>query len=103
LATELALTLREKECGYSKDRDLMLNAVVSQSRLTHNQPESDVGCRCYAEVVAAALHGAGKDDLRKIADNYTQFAPNTFDGKSGGHIEETLRTVSPMSEPPCLA
>lgn len=78
---------------YSQDTDTMLDMVVTQSRLTHNNPESDLGCCCYAELVAAALHGASKDDLQKIADQYPLFAPNKFDGKSGGYIVETLRTV----------
>jgi len=78
---------------YSDDRELMLNSVVAQSRLTHNNKESDAGCRCYAELVAAAMHGAGKNELRLIADRYPLFAPDRFDGKSGGHIVETLRTV----------
>jgi len=71
----------------------MLDAIVSQSRLTHNSPESDMGCRCYADHAAAALSGAGKDDLRKVAEQYPLFAPEKFDGKSGGYIVETLRTV----------
>jgi ADP-ribosyl-[dinitrogen reductase] hydrolase len=78
---------------YSNKREIMLETVVSQSRLTHNNPESDMGCCCYAELVAAALAGVGKDDLRKIADNYPLFSPEKFDGKSRGYIVETLRTV----------
>lgn len=78
---------------YSHDRDTMLDTVVSQSRLTHNNPESDLGCRCYADLVAAALAGAAKVDLRKITDRYPLFSPGKFDGKSGGYIVETLRTV----------
>lgn len=78
---------------YSQNRDTMLDAVVAQSRLTHNNAESDMGCRCYAELVAAALHGASKDDLWKIVDGYTLFSHLNYDGKSGGYIVETLRTV----------
>jgi len=78
---------------YSHSRDTMLDTVLSQSRLTHNNQESDLGCRCYSDLVAAALSGAGKDDLRKIAAEYPLFTPVKFDGKSGGYIVETLRTV----------
>jgi ADP-ribosyl-[dinitrogen reductase] hydrolase len=39
------------------------------------------------------LHGASNDELKKIADQYPLFVPNKFDGKSGGYIVETLRTV----------
>lgn len=78
---------------YHQDRECMLKAVVSQSRLTHNNRESDLGCCCYAELVAAALAGFGKDDLRSIAAKYPAFAPEAFEGKSGGYVVETLRTV----------
>lgn len=78
---------------YSYDRNCMMEAVVSQSRLTHNNHESDQGCCCYADLVAAALSGTGKNDLRKIAAEYPLFTPAKFDGKSGGYIVETLRTV----------
>lgn len=77
----------------SHDRDTMLDRVVAQSRLTHNNPESDLGCRCYADLVAAALSGADKEELRKITDLYPLFDPDRFDGKSGGYIVDTLRTV----------
>jgi ADP-ribosyl-[dinitrogen reductase] hydrolase len=78
---------------YSQDRDIMMDRVVIQSRLTHNNHDSDQGCRCYADLVAAALSGASKDDLWRVADEYPLFAPVMFDGKSGGYIVETLRTV----------
>ena len=78
---------------YSHDSNTMLRAVVEQSRLSHNNSESDMGCRCYAELVAAALHGASKGKLKNIVDRYPLFAPEKFDGKSGGYIVETLRTV----------
>jgi ADP-ribosyl-[dinitrogen reductase] hydrolase len=78
---------------YSNDRDMMLESVVAQSRLTHNNRESDLGCRCYAELVAAALSGADKDELWRIVDDYPLFAPVKFNGKSGGYIVETMRTV----------
>lgn len=78
---------------YSHDRDTMMETVVAQSRLTHNNAESDLGCRCYADLVAAALSGADKDELWRIVDEYPLFAPVKFDGKSGGYIVETLRTV----------
>jgi ADP-ribosyl-[dinitrogen reductase] hydrolase len=78
---------------YGNDRESMLDTVVSQSRLTHNNQESDLGCRCYAELVAAALSGSSKDDLWKIADDYPPFSPMKFDGKSGAYIVDTLRTV----------
>lgn len=78
---------------YSSHREIMLETVVAQSRLTHNNKESDEGCRCYADLVAAALTGVSKDELRKIADLYPLFAPEKFDGKSGAYIVDTLRTV----------
>lgn len=78
---------------YSHDREKMFEAVLSQSRLTHNCFESDEGCRCYADIVSAALAGASKEELRKIAENYPLFSPEKFDGKSGGYIVNTLRTV----------
>ncbi len=78
---------------YSHDRETMLEAVISQSRLTHNNKKSDLGCRCYSDLVATALSGAGKDALQKIAAAYPLFTPVKFDGKSGGYIVETLRTV----------
>lgn len=78
---------------YSHDRETMLDTVVSQARLTHNNQESDLGCRCYSDLVAASLSGGGKDDLREIAADYPLFTPAKFDGKSGGYIVETLRTV----------
>lgn len=78
---------------YFRDRDTMMNRVVSQSRLTHNNKESDLGCRCYADLVASALSGADKDELWLIVDSYPLFSPLRFDGKSGGYIVETLRTV----------
>lgn len=78
---------------YSHDREFMLNAVVSQSRLTHNHKESDEGCCCYADLVAAALSGASKDELRRILANYPLFATERYEGKSGGYIVDTLRAV----------
>jgi len=78
---------------YSHDQDAMRETVVSQSWLTHNNRESDMGCRCYADLVAAALSGANKEELRKIVGQYPLFAPDRFDGKSGGYIVDTLRTV----------
>ena len=71
----------------------MLNAVVSQSRLTHNNNESDLGCRCYADLVSQALSGATMESLRQMAASYPLFSPDRFDGRSGGYIVETLRTV----------
>ena len=85
---ELPLILR-----YANDREFMLNSVVSQSRLTHNNKESDLGCQCYAELVAATLSGASKEELRDIAGHFPLFDPEKFDGKSGGYVVETLRTV----------
>lgn len=78
---------------YSGNREFMLNAVVDQSRLTHNNKESDLGCRCYADLIAAALSGASKEELRKIAEQYPLFDPEKFEGKSNAYIVNTLRTV----------
>lgn len=44
-------------------------------------------------MVSHALSGADKDELRKVAANYPLFAPEHYDGKSGGYIVETIRTV----------
>lgn len=78
---------------YANDRNKMLKTVVAQSRLTHNNKISDEGCCCYSDVVAAALKGADKDDLRKIVEQYPLFAADKFDGKSDAYIVDTLRTV----------
>jgi len=78
---------------YSGDREFMLDAVISQSRLTHNNLESDMGCRCYADMVSQALAGATKEGLLQTASTYPLFSSDGFDGKSGGYIVETLRAV----------
>lgn len=78
---------------FAGDREALLHATVAQSRLTHNNPESDLGCCCYADLVAAALGGSDKEELKSIADGYPQFAPEMFDGKSGGYVVETMRSV----------
>ncbi len=79
--------------AYADQPETMQQAVVEQSRLTHNNEESDEGCRCYASLVAAALQGADKQRLLEIARRYPRFEPGKFDGKSGGYIVDTLRTV----------
>ncbi len=78
---------------YAGKRDTMLQAVVEQSRLTHNNKESDDGCRCYADLVAAALQGADMSLLVQIARQYPLFLQENYNGKAGGYIVETLRTV----------
>lgn len=78
---------------YAHDRERQLDAVVAQSRLTHNNKESDEGCRCYADMVSHALAGAGMDELRQVLANYPLFAAELYEGKSSGYVVDTLRTV----------
>lgn len=78
---------------FAERRDAMLQAVVEQARLTHNHPESDSGCRCYADLVAAALQGADNSALWQLAKQYPLFPPEMYNNKAGGYIVETMRTV----------
>lgn len=79
---------------YAGDRESMHEKIISQSRITHNCHESDEGCRCYADVVAAALNGADKNKLSRIVRHqYPIFSPDSFDGRLTGYIVDTLRTV----------
>ncbi len=78
---------------FAGSRDAMLQAVVEQARLTHNHPESDKGCRCYADLVAASLLGADKSALQTLAKKYPLFLLETYNNKAGGYIVETIRTV----------
>lgn len=74
-------------------RHALLQAVVEQARLTHNHPESDQGCRCYASLVSAALEEADKSTIRDVAQLYPEFMPEPYNGKAGGYIVETMHTV----------
>lgn len=88
LMRELPLILH-----FANRRDAMLQAVVEQARLTHNHPESDAGCCCYADLVAAALQGADSTTLWRIAKQYPLFPPEKYNFKAGGYIVEAMRTV----------
>lgn len=88
LMRELPLILR-----FYGNRHALLPAVVEQARLTHNHPESDEGCCCYASVVSAALQGGKKTTIQRVAQMYPLFLADPYDGKAGGYIVETLRTV----------
>jgi len=88
LMRELPLILH-----FADKRDAMLQAVVEQARLTHNHPESDSGCRCYADLVAAALQGDDNSALWRLAKQYPLFPPELYDNKAGGYIVESIRTV----------
>ena len=74
-------------------REALLQAVVEQARLTHNHRKSDQGCRCYASVVSAALQGAKKTTIKAVAEKYPLFLLEPYNGKAGGYIVETMRTV----------
>lgn len=78
---------------FANQRDAMLQAVVEQARLTHNHPESDSGCRCYADLVAAALQGTDKTALLQLARQYPLFVPEQYNNKAGGYIVESMQTV----------
>lgn len=78
---------------FADNRESMMDAVVAQSRITHNNKESDEGCRCYADMISHAMVGAVKEELREVLSHYPLFAAEKYDRKSGGYIVDTLRTV----------
>lgn len=78
---------------YRKDRRTAKFAAVTQSRITHNCMLSDHACEQYAELVLMALNGLSKEEIKIYLKSDPVFYQEEYDGRSGGYVVETMRSV----------
>ncbi len=79
------------------DETLFKQCTLEQARLTHNHPLSDAACLCIGRMVQAALSGADRFELHRLArglvSEYPNFRFNNYRGQASGYVVETLQTV----------
>lgn len=79
------------------DRALLHKCAVEQARLTHHHPLSDAACCAVGGMVQAALAGADRFQLHRLAraliEEYPDFHFNNYCGYASGYVVETVQTV----------
>ncbi|MEW6490748.1 MAG: ADP-ribosyl-[dinitrogen reductase] hydrolase [Thermodesulfobacteriota bacterium] len=79
------------------DDALLVRLALAQAHLTHNHPLSDAACVAVGRLIHRAMCGEGLPGLtcvaRELAAAHPELDYRAYDGKAGGYVAETLRTV----------
>lgn len=79
------------------DERQLARCAIEQAHLTHNHVLSDAACLCLGHMVHAALQGADRFELHRLAREliaeYPTFRFNEYRGQASGYVVETVQTV----------
>lgn len=79
------------------DDEQLARCAIEQAHLTHNHVLSDAACLCLGRMVHAALQGADRFELHRLAREltaeYPTFRFNDYRGQASGYVVETVQTV----------
>lgn len=83
---------------YGKGRiDWIIEKSMDQSRITHNNPLSDLGIEIYCSVLNMLINGCGKlDTLNIVSDfikKYPIFSFSRYKGENSGYVVDTIRSI----------
>ena len=60
--------MRVSPCGYLTTLEEVLRQAEASAACSHNHPEGIRGAKVVAHAIWALRHGAGKDDIKKLAE-----------------------------------